>query len=209
MAEDADDLELAAATRVDWIIETASTKDVAHRAQAELGRRGVSMDDEGDRVTAEEWLAEHDRTMAAEDPHRPITEADIREDTETDTREDTAEGGQVDRTEDIEAATEHDTRADTQEDSGPGAEDTAEDMSATPAHLSTLVETDAAVAAARLAANEMADRRSTEQAWRQAEASHRAEAEQAAREQAWRDADRREAEQATQAAADAPDVLAL
>lgn len=67
-------LEKADAWRGHFLAHTAVTRDNADRARAELARRGQSIGAEDpDAVTAAEWLAEHRRALALEDPHRQIT----------------------------------------------------------------------------------------------------------------------------------------
>lgn len=66
-------LEEVAARREEALADSIETKAAAMRAREELSRRGVSVDAEEDRTTAEEWLATHDEAMKAEDPYREIT----------------------------------------------------------------------------------------------------------------------------------------
>jgi hypothetical protein len=68
------------AARAAWLVETAVTRDNAERARAELGARGVALDADEDRVTAEEWLAAHRAEQVVEDEHREITELDVADD---------------------------------------------------------------------------------------------------------------------------------
>jgi hypothetical protein len=63
-----------------WYVHTAGTRAAADRAHAELANRHVGAQDDGQRVTAAEWLAAHAETLRAEDEHREITEADLAED---------------------------------------------------------------------------------------------------------------------------------
>jgi len=70
--------------RARWLVETAVTRDLAERARVELTSRGVDVDG-GERVTAEEWLAEHRAEQLVEDEHREITEADVRVDDDAST----------------------------------------------------------------------------------------------------------------------------
>jgi conjugative relaxase-like TrwC/TraI family protein len=60
--------------RAHWLAHTAATRAAADRARAELSARHC--DDEYDEpsVTAEEWLAAHADDVAAEDPHRVVTD---------------------------------------------------------------------------------------------------------------------------------------
>ncbi|MDT0348133.1 MobF family relaxase [Pseudonocardia charpentierae] len=71
------DLEAADDARTGWWLHTAVTRDNAERARAELGNRGVDLDDRADQVTAEEWLDAHRADQAAEEPHREVTETDV------------------------------------------------------------------------------------------------------------------------------------
>lgn len=65
-------LELADTARARWSVETAVTRDRADRARAELDRRGVSLDDPTEQVTAQDWLAADRAHQAAEDRVREI-----------------------------------------------------------------------------------------------------------------------------------------
>ncbi|WP_020578896.1 MobF family relaxase [Actinopolymorpha alba] len=69
--------EQAADARAAWAAETAATRAAAARAEAELEARGIPLDREPDRTTAEEWLAAQRAADHAEDPYRPITEPDL------------------------------------------------------------------------------------------------------------------------------------
>src|SRR4051812_38339272 len=66
-----------AKARGDWAAETAVTRDLAERAERELTSRGLTPGAEPDRVSAEEWLEEHRRSIEAEDEIRPVTELDV------------------------------------------------------------------------------------------------------------------------------------
>ncbi|MFI6270749.1 MobF family relaxase [Micromonospora zamorensis] len=179
LAQVEEDLELAAEARAAWFLDVAATRDAAERAQAELANRGRDIGGEEDRVTAEEWLQAHDEAMAAEDPHRPVTEVDLVDEEQVAERDldvPEAAAGQV--VEDVaeEPAVEE-----------PAAE---QDM---PRGVPTPTETAVAVAAARLALAEVADRRSQEAARAEREAT----AEQEAREAAWVAEQAREADSPT------------
>ncbi|SCL17774.1 conjugative relaxase domain-containing protein, TrwC/TraI family [Micromonospora nigra] len=156
LADVEQDMELAAEARAAWFLEVAATREAAERAQAELAARGRDVGGEDDRVTADEWLAVHAEAMAAEDPHRPVTELDV------------VDGDQAAEREVVDAP--------------PVVEEVAAGSTVEvdmPAGVPTAAEAAAAVAAARLALAEVADRRS-------AEAAHaQAEAEQEARQAAW------------------------
>jgi conjugative relaxase-like TrwC/TraI family protein len=71
-------LEAADAARAEWLLHTAETRAAADRAQMELAARRTSDGRQDERITAEEWLAEHAAEQRVEDPHRPISdEADL------------------------------------------------------------------------------------------------------------------------------------
>ncbi|MGH3628594.1 MAG: MobF family relaxase [Sciscionella sp.] len=67
LAERAATLELADHARAQWFVATAPTRDAAARAKAQLGLRGIALDD---LVTAEEWLAAHHADQAADETTR-------------------------------------------------------------------------------------------------------------------------------------------
>lgn len=81
-ALDARHVELAEVdrARARWFAHTAATRDLAERSKAALHARGIDVDDPTDRVDGEEWLAEHHRAQAAEDPHRSIHPEDLVDD---------------------------------------------------------------------------------------------------------------------------------
>ncbi|MGC4891097.1 MobF family relaxase [Micromonospora sp. DT227] len=169
-------LEEAADARAEWFLEVAATREAAERAEAELAARGRDVGGEEDRVTAEEWLAVHAEAMAAEDPHREVTERDLVEEPAVEHVDQAETGQMVDEVAEVEPAVEM------------------------PRGVPTPAETAAAVAAARLAMAEMAERRSAEAA--HAEATRQADAERAAREAAWL-AEQRDTEQTRTAEAGA------
>jgi conjugative relaxase-like TrwC/TraI family protein len=70
-------LEEADRARTEWFLHTAKTRDAHERAKAELAARGVSLADPGDRVSAEEWMAEEAAARAADDADRVIDEAAV------------------------------------------------------------------------------------------------------------------------------------
>lgn len=206
------DLERVAEARVDWVMETAVTRELAERAEAELAMRGHPVGDEPDRVTAEEWLAEHERAMTAEDPHRAVTERDLADDVDQERGAapepverveiaDTALAGaaaggnpSVERHGDEAAADGHDRPAVAEEPAGhddqlPAPGDQAEEAAEPerPAGVPTPVEVDAAVAAAEHAADEIAQRQAAEDARRQDEAARLADEAEASREQHYRE----------------------
>lgn len=180
LAEVEQELELAANARAAWFLEVATTREAAERAEAELAARGRDVGGEEDRVTAEEWLAAHEEAMEAEDPHRVITEGDV----VTELVADSVDEADAERADECVTAP------------------VAVEM---PRGVPSEAEAAAAVAAARLAMAELAERRSAEAAHAQAEATRQAEAERAAREAAWlaeqHEAARRAAERARQSAA--------
>lgn len=85
LAERVATLEEADRARSRWFVHTTPTRQVAERAKAELGARGVALDDPDDQVTAEEWLAAHRGDQLAEDTVRPISEADLHDPVREDT----------------------------------------------------------------------------------------------------------------------------
>jgi conjugative relaxase-like TrwC/TraI family protein len=60
--------------RAHWLAHTAGTRAAAERAKAELSARHADDAEPEPVVTAEEWLAAHREDLAAEDPHRRITD---------------------------------------------------------------------------------------------------------------------------------------
>jgi conjugative relaxase-like TrwC/TraI family protein len=85
LAQRISDLEIEDTARSVWFAATASTRDKAHRAEVELGVRGIRVGDPTEQTTAEEWMAAHLAEQAAEDPHREVhdetdfTDDDLRE----------------------------------------------------------------------------------------------------------------------------------
>lgn len=71
-------LRMADDVRTRWALHEAVTIDEGERADVELEARGVDRAAER-KVTAAEWLAEHRAAMAAEDPHRHVTDGDVDE----------------------------------------------------------------------------------------------------------------------------------
>jgi hypothetical protein len=69
----------AADARGRWLADVAETQVNGEAADDELHARGITLGDEPDRTTAEEWLAAEAEARAADDEHRPITEADLRD----------------------------------------------------------------------------------------------------------------------------------
>jgi hypothetical protein len=67
-------LDAADQARAAWWVETAVTRDNAHRSREALAIRGIDLDTPADRVTAEEWLDAHRADQAATDPDRQITD---------------------------------------------------------------------------------------------------------------------------------------
>jgi conjugative relaxase-like TrwC/TraI family protein len=285
--------------RAAWLVETAVTREIAERAQAELANRGRDIGAEQDRITAEEWLAAEAEARQADDPHREVSEVDVLDPERdaamaeiTDPADDRVEQAEpvaeveaadpvaevaeendmapaepvaepdddqaeADDVDDDQAAEESDpepvaegadeaaeqvaetpeTLIDEEDDTvhaQPVAEvdddqadeavpnvtgktdDTASDLqeeaeavpnvTELPAGVPHPVEVEADVAVATVAADEIADRRSAEQAHAADEVAAREAAEQESRETAWHDAD--QAEQADAAAAETDDVMA-
>jgi conjugative relaxase-like TrwC/TraI family protein len=153
--------------RAAWYVETAVTRELADRARSALAAQGRDISAEPDRVTAEEWLQVHEEAMRAEDPYRLITEDDVRD-------EGYDEQDQTDGMEFVEVKF------------SEKVESAAEDREM-PAGVPAPAEAEAAAVAARLAAEEIADRRSAEAAHAEATAqAESAAAEAQEREQAWR-----------------------
>lgn len=157
------DLSDVAEQRAQWIAETAATLDAADRAQEELGRRGVDIGAEPDRVTAADWLAEHQAAMVAEDPHRPVYETDVVDEHQAETEQ----VGEVSSNVNADTATRE------------VAAEVEPDM---PAGVPSVVEVEVAVTAATVAADEIADRQSAEHAQRDAENTRQAAEAEASRE---------------------------
>jgi hypothetical protein len=77
LEQQAVELEEADRVRGKWFTHTAATRDAALRAKAELEARGVDLAHPPDATTAAEWLAAHEETVVAEDPHRDIHDIDL------------------------------------------------------------------------------------------------------------------------------------
>lgn len=75
------DLSEVDAARGRWWAHTAETRDKAERARSMLTVRGVDPDVGRDRVTAEEWMTDHQAAMRDDARSRPITEDDVTTDT--------------------------------------------------------------------------------------------------------------------------------
>ena len=73
----AQDLKKQDDTRAVFLAHTAGTRAAAERSKVELAARHVDDAEPEQRVTAEEWLAAHRDDLAAEEPHRAITETDV------------------------------------------------------------------------------------------------------------------------------------
>jgi hypothetical protein len=71
------ELDGARDARGRWLAETAVTRDNAERSAEHLRAAGVDPAGEDDRVTAGEWVAEHERATVEEETHRPVTDADV------------------------------------------------------------------------------------------------------------------------------------
>jgi hypothetical protein len=71
-------LDDVAVVRAEWLVHHAETIAAGEAALEELTRRGVDIDARNAAgVTAEEWLADHDRAVAIDDAHRHVTETDV------------------------------------------------------------------------------------------------------------------------------------
>lgn len=95
-------LELVDQARAEWYADTAATRAAAYRAREELAERNVPLDDEPDRVTAEEWLAAERAARVEDDKHREVAEADVTDEAEQ-TSEDRADQEQAEQGQDDEA----------------------------------------------------------------------------------------------------------
>jgi hypothetical protein len=90
LAQRISDLDIEDTARSVWFAAVASTRDKAHRAEAELGVRGIRVGDPAEQTTAAEWMAAHHAEQAAEDPYREVhddtdlTDNDLREQAGTD-----------------------------------------------------------------------------------------------------------------------------
>ena len=173
----------AAQARATWAARTAVTQAKAAPAAEELAERGITLGAEPDRVTAAEYLAAGNPDAAeveADDAHRAITEADIR---------------QVDDVDDL-------WNADLDEQAPELVIDDPEPVVEveSPAHQvapvePTPAEVDVMLAQASLATSIAADQASQDDAWQPADAELKSQiAEDAGR--ARRDADEQEAAQA-------------
>ena len=90
LAQRISDLEIEDTARSVWFAAAASTRDKAHRAEVELGVRGIRVGDPAEQTTAEEWMAAHRAEQAAEDAYREVhDEADF---TDNDLRKMTGTG---------------------------------------------------------------------------------------------------------------------
>lgn len=71
-------LDLADTARAEWFANTSPTREASARAKAQLGLRGVALDDPAEQVTAEEWLAEHEAAQHADEAVRvEVDEAEL------------------------------------------------------------------------------------------------------------------------------------
>jgi hypothetical protein len=152
-------LEEADVARGHFLAATAVTRDNADRARAELARRGLPIGAEDpNAVTAAEWLEEHRKDLAIEDPHRTVTD-------DQDLTDHVAQ-----RTADTTPPTA--TAADAAETGVPDIRDlTAEPVTDTPGRVPTDAETETAVQRARTAVREI-DRRRADDRQREAEEHH-------------------------------------
>jgi hypothetical protein len=193
------DLSTLAEQRAAWYLESAPTREAAERAEAELDRREIPIDAEPDRVTAQEWLRLHDEANRAEDPHRQVSEADVRDPDEVDQAETqptpVVQGGAghgVDRdgpvTSGVDQSTPgqdgmvYGTEDDPEQERREAIRQIAAQRLRTQEQLPTPSETAAAVTKARAVQEEIASRRAAEQLQRLVEAE--AMAEQVSRDEA-------------------------
>jgi hypothetical protein len=72
LARGISDLEIEDTARSVWFLAAASTRDKAHRAEVELGARGIRVGDPAEQTTTAEWMAAHQADQATEDPYREI-----------------------------------------------------------------------------------------------------------------------------------------
>lgn len=223
-------LEQVDEQRAAAIAQATETRAAAERAKDELSRRGVPLEAEDDRVTAEEWLAEHDRATKEDDAVRQIHEDDLVDEekvaamneeqaaavenaipsvAEAEARyAETGSSEDFERLADAVNRAESDERAEAEAAAGREAEQDQAAEVELPKGVPSLAEVEAEVVKAEAAALEMADRASAEAAHRQFEQSQRAEAEMeeaAAREAAWH-ADDTAAAQAQAQQVDAPEM---
>ncbi|MEJ2862589.1 MobF family relaxase [Actinomycetospora flava] len=150
--------------RSQWLAHTAGTRAAAERAKAELAARHADDTDPEPRSTAAEWLAAHRASVADDEAHREVTDADVPE--RPDDIHETAEGEIVDRRDDdvtVEAS-DPDIREEAEAEPAPLAEDHV--------RVPTADETNAAVEKANRALAEM---RARDEADAKEEADHRAE----------------------------------
>jgi hypothetical protein len=176
-------LEAADTARARWFVATAATRDAAERAKAELGARGIVLDDPDELVTAEEWLAAHHADQTAEDATRLVCDEaelyDPARDTELAALDPAAGDGMVSETA-VPDIRDISTR------------DATEDADPAQRHrIPTAKETAAAIARAQAALAEIQARRETDEA-RAAEEARRDELTR------WAEADRT-ADEAAQA----------
>ncbi|MPZ64547.1 MAG: relaxase domain-containing protein [Pseudonocardiaceae bacterium] len=202
LTERAEQLETADEARAEWFASTAVTRDMAARARAELGARGIDLNNPAERVTAAEWLEADRAERVTEDPHRVVS--------------DNAE--LLDVADDPVAAPVADTTEAVAEDAAPVAETAVPDVRDTsvtdasehadPAQrhrVPTADETTADVARAQQALAEIEARREADAAREAREAAEGARREELAR---WSEQDHA-AEQATHDADDRDDALTL
>ena len=87
LAAQIEQLTYADDARAAFLVDSAVTRDRAERARVAAGLRGINLDDQSDRVTAQEWLDAHLADQRADEAQREITEDDIsRDDEHTDAR---------------------------------------------------------------------------------------------------------------------------
>ena len=86
--EQAARLQVIDDARAMFLADNARTLGYGRRCEAELTRRHIDDTEPEQLVTADEWLAADHAATVADDQHRPVTEADVRDDDLTDTAAD-------------------------------------------------------------------------------------------------------------------------
>jgi hypothetical protein len=80
IAEQIAQLTAADDARAAFLVDSAVTRGRAERARTAAGLRGINLDDQSDRVTAQEWLDAHLADQRADEAHREVTEDDLNRD---------------------------------------------------------------------------------------------------------------------------------
>lgn len=156
LTERAATLENADYARGAWYEATAATREAADRARAQLGARGITLDDPAEQVTAQEWLAEHRAEQVADEADRPVRdEAELHDPA----RE--ADQAALDQA----AQDEHALETEAPDIRDTSTRDTTETSNAANRHrIPTADETAAAIARAQAALVEIEARRQAEEA---------------------------------------------